>query len=86
MSKRTQEQSELASNPCFSPSLYAAIQNWQKARFAFQDKPGKGNQDYYCKCTDELGQCIGFWARSEQPELAVQFGLWFKSHDDEWTI
>ena len=85
MSKRTQEQSELASNPCLSPSLEAAIQNWQKARLAFQDKPGKGNQDYYCKCTDELGQCIGFWARSEQPELAVQFGLWFDSHREVWT-
>jgi hypothetical protein len=86
MSVEHYQNNEMTMGVCVSPGLEAAIENWQKARLAFQNNRTKENQDHYCKCCDELGQCIVFWATSEQPQLAYEFGNWFRSHEEDWAL
>jgi hypothetical protein len=62
-----------------TPNLDLAIWVWNEALSACQHKLGEHYLDDYMKATDELGQAISQW-QSEQPELAEQFRLWFKSH------
>lgn len=79
-----QHQNESTMGERISPGLEVAIQNWQKARVAFQNNRVNENRDCYVLRCDELGQSIGSWARSE-PELAFEFGSWFRSHEAEWA-
>jgi hypothetical protein len=58
MSYEQNQNDELMMEGCLIPALQAAVRNWQKARLAFQNIPGKECQDCYCKATDELGQAI----------------------------
>jgi hypothetical protein len=81
MNRRIQKQSESVATLCLSPNLGGEIINWQKARIAFQHQRTKGNQDYYCRCSDELGQALCRW-RVEQPELYEQFKMFFQSHPE----
>jgi hypothetical protein len=85
MSYEQHQNDELTMDVCLSPGLEVAIRNWRKARLAFQDRREKENQDCYMLRSDELGLAIGSWVRTE-PELGYQFGLWFKSHEEDWAI
>ncbi len=79
----TEETKEFTPNKRPVLVLETAIATWDAARLAFQHERCKQYQDEYMRASDELGQAIGSWARSE-PELAYQFGLWFQSHEADW--
>ncbi len=83
--KRVQRQNERTRESHFSPNLDSAIQAWLVSRLQFQNQAGDEQRDAYMKFTDKLGQSISLW-QVEQPELAEQFGLWFLSHLEAWSV
>ena len=78
-------QDEQTQDALFSTSLDAAIAAWLVARHAFQNEAGERQRDKYEATTNELGQAIAAW-RAEQPEIAEQFGWWFLSHQEVWSV
>jgi hypothetical protein len=84
VSNEHNQENTMTIDGCLTPPLEVAIRNWQVARLAFQGGRSRENQDCYMLRSDELGQGIGAWAKSE-PELAYQFGLWFQSHEGDWA-
>jgi len=83
MSDKRNSNNELTMGEC--PGNEVAIQNWVKARSAFQNNRAKEHRDNYMLRCDELGQSIGAWAKSD-PELAYEYGNWFKSHRTDWAL
>ncbi len=65
--------------------LEAAILNWTFAFHKCQTQPSREHLSEYAKRCDELGQSIARW-QAQQPELVEQFGLWFLSHQDVWSV
>jgi hypothetical protein len=68
-----------------APCLEAAILNWHAARHAYQNEPSKSLRDVYSKRTFQLGLSISRW-QAQQPELVQQFGYWFDSHREVWSV
>jgi hypothetical protein len=69
----------------FPPSLDAATAAWKAARHRFQNEGGREQRDAYMNATDELGQAISRW-QAEHPAVAEQFGFWFLSHQELWSV
>ncbi len=68
-----------------APCLEAAIINWNREFHNFQTQPSREHRGEYVKRCDELGQSISRW-QVQQPELAEQFGYWFLSHQEIWSV
>ena len=68
-----------------APCLEAAILNWYGALHKCQSRPSREHRGEYCQRCDELGQSIVRW-QAQQPELVEQFGSWFLSHQEVWSV
>ena len=85
MNSHSKEQTKLILGGGHVPRLEAAILNWNMAFNKCQSQPSSEHQGEYVKRCDELGQSISRW-QAQQPELVEQFGLWFLSHQEVWSL
>jgi hypothetical protein len=85
MNNDSKEQTKLALVGVHAPCLEAAILNWNMALHKCQTQPSNEQLGEYCKRCDELGRSIARW-QAQQPELVEQFGLWFLSHQEVWSV
>ena len=82
MSDDQNQNNDLRTDSCFTPSLESATTAWYEARRLYESQPDRGHQNAYCKATNELGQSISAW-QFAQPELFEQLKLWFAAHQDD---
>lgn len=65
--------------------LEAAIANWNLAFHKCQSQPSREYLGEYVQRCNELGMSIARW-QVQQPQLVEQFGRWFLSHREVWSV
>jgi hypothetical protein len=85
MKKNAVQQIEVKMDVGLVSNLEAGVAAWCAATHQFQNEPYKNHRDEYNAATDVLGQRLSMW-QCEEPELAEQFGLWFMSHQEVWSV